>query len=248
MRLALSGSPAPALDDLSANLAKAGHPVIRIEIDDPMDLGGEFVRWEVATAFAGAILGINPFDQPNVEEAKERTRELLAHRGADEQGSGRSGDDDAIRVAGSRDGEARLTEAIRGLTHRLGPPSYVGFQAFIAPSPARDAAIARMRSGIVDHRFCATTAGYGPRFLHSTGQLHKGGPATGVFLQLTSDHPVDRPIPGWPYTFGQLVDAQARGDREALRAHDRQVLHVHLGPDLDADLELVERALFQALR
>ena len=248
VRLALSGSPAPALDDLSANLAKAGHPVIRIEIDDPMDLGGEFVRWEVATAFAGAILGINPFDQPNVEEAKERTRELLAHRGGDEQGSGRSGDDDAIRVAGSRDGEARLTEAIRGLTHRLGPPSYVGFQAFIAPSPARDAAIARMRSGIVDHRFCATTAGYGPRFLHSTGQLHKGGPATGVFLQLTSDHPVDRPIPGWPYTFGQLVDAQARGDREALRAHDRQVLHVHLGPDLDADLELVERALFQALR
>ena len=94
---------------------------------------------------------------------------------------------------------------------------------------------------------CATTAGYGPRFLHSTGQLHKGGPATGVFLQLTADHPVDRPIPGWPYTFGRLIDAQARGDREALRAHDRPVIQVHLGDDLADDLAILERAVQRAL-
>ena len=94
---------------------------------------------------------------------------------------------------------------------------------------------------------CATTAGYGPRFLHSTGQLHKGGPPTGVFLQLTSDHPVDRPIPGWPYSFGQLIDAQARGDREAIAAHDRPVIHVHLGADADADLATLERAVASAL-
>jgi len=94
---------------------------------------------------------------------------------------------------------------------------------------------------------CATTAGYGPRFLHSTGQLHKGGPATGVFLQLTADHPIDRQIPGWPYTFGRLIDAQARGDREALRAHDRPVVQVHLGDDLADDLAILERAIRRAL-
>ncbi|HYL41163.1 MAG TPA: hypothetical protein VET90_07640, partial [Candidatus Binatus sp.] len=244
VRLALAGAEEPALDELATKLAAAGQPVIRIGLDDPMDLGGEFVRWEVATAFAGAVLGINPFDQPNVEDAKERTRRFLAERG-----SQASVPDDAIAVStGHGDGVAPLTDALRAAVARLAPPSYVALQAFIAPGPSRDAAMARMRTGIVEHLHCATTAGYGPRFQHSTGQLHKGGPAGGVFLQLTADHPADRPIPGWPYSFGQLIDAQARGDREALRAHDRQVVHVRLGADLDADLGLVERALFQALR
>ncbi|HJW23123.1 MAG TPA: hypothetical protein VJ506_11900, partial [Candidatus Limnocylindrales bacterium] len=155
-------------------------------------------------------------------------------------------EEDAVSVATA--GEAGVTQALRQLVAHLAPPSYVGVQAFIAPDASRDAAIARLRGAIVDHSHCATTAGYGPRFLHSTGQLHKGGPATGVFLQLTADHPIDRPIPGWPYTFGRLIDAQARGDREALRAHGRRVVHLHLGPELDADLETVERALLQALR
>ena len=106
--------------------------------------------------------------------------------------------------------------------------------------------IAAIRTALATTR-CATTAGYGPRFLHSTGQLHKGGPATGFFLQLTSDHPADREIPGWPYTFGRLVDAQARGDREALRAQDRPVVHIHLGADLAADLATLEQAIGRAL-
>jgi hypothetical protein len=122
----------------------------------------------------------------------------------------------------------------------------VAIQAFIAPSAAADTAIERLRVALA-RTGCATTAGYGPRFLHSTGQLHKGGPPTGVFLQLTSDHPKDRPIPRWPYSFGQLIDAQARGDRGALRSHGRPVLHVHLGPNLTDDLRALERAIARVL-
>jgi hypothetical protein len=109
-----------------------------------------------------------------------------------------------------------------------------------------DDAIAGLRRAFA-RTGCATTAGYGPRFLHSTGQLHKGGPPTGVFLQLTADHPQDRQIPGWPYSFGRLIDAQAHGDREALRSHDRPVIHVHLGANLVDDIATLERAIGRAL-
>ncbi len=231
-------------------LERAGHPVIRIEIDDPIDLAGEFVRWEVATAFAGAVLGIDPFDQPNVEEAKELTRRVLAgagsgtRHGGEPQHGENAPDDGGILVA-VHDADS-LAELLRPTLRALRPPNYVAIQAFIAPSAEVDAAIGRIRTALATTR-CATTAGYGPRFLHSTGQLHKGGPPTGVFLQLTSDHPADRPIPGWPYSFGQLIDAQARGDREALRAHDRPVVQAHLGADLGAGLETLARAVEAAL-
>ena len=228
-------------------LRSAGHPVIEIELDDPIDLAGEMARWEVATAFAGAVLGIDPFDQPNVEEAKERTRRVLADVGSGGHADGGSaaGDEDGgIRVA-AHDADS-LATLLRPTLKALAAPSYVAIQAFIAPSPEVDAAIARIRTALA-RTGCATTAGYGPRFLHSTGQLHKGGPPTGVFLQLTSEHPVDRPIPGWPHTFGQLIDAQARGDREALRAHDRPVMQVHLGKDRIDDLGTLTRAVEAAL-
>jgi transaldolase/glucose-6-phosphate isomerase len=225
-------------------LAGAGHPIIRIELDDPIDLAGEAIRWEVATAFAGAVLGIDPFDQPNVEEAKELTRRVLAGATNDDaDGEGRA-DPGAIHL---RAQNAHYTvELLRPTLSALRVPSYLAIQAFIAPSAAVDERIAAIRAAL-SKTGCATTAGYGPRFLHSTGQLHKGGPATGVFLQLTADHPVDRPIPGWPYTFGRLIDAQARGDREALRAHDRPVVQVHLGDDLADDLAILERAIQRAL-
>jgi transaldolase/glucose-6-phosphate isomerase len=223
-------------------LEKLGHPVIRIEIDDPIDLAGEMLRWEVATAFAGAVLGIDPFDQPNVEEAKERTRRLLAGGGPAPTATESQADNGVLRPAAL--GTEGLAKALRTSLQDRRPPAYLAIQAFIAPTPERDAAIGRIRAAL-GRTGCATTAGYGPRFLHSTGQLHKGGPATGWFLQLTSDHPVDRPIPGWPYTFGQLIDAQARGDREAIRAHDRPVIHVHLGAD--ADLATLERAISLAI-
>jgi hypothetical protein len=120
-------------------------------------------------------------------------------------------------------------------------------QAFIAPSPGRDVAMARIRALLRDRTGRATTAGYGPRFLHSTGQLHKGGAPIGWFLQLTADHPADRDIPGWPYSFGQLIDAQASGDFAAIEAHDLPILRVHLGDDPDAGLAALERALESAL-
>jgi transaldolase / glucose-6-phosphate isomerase len=231
-------------DALLAALEAAGHPVIRIELEDPIDLAGEAIRWEVATAFAGAVLGIDPFDQPNVEEAKELTRRVLAGDAGGSGSAAEGADPSAIHLRAHD--EASLAELLRPALRDLAVPTYLAIQAFIAPSPAVDERIAEIRRALA-RTGCATTAGYGPRFLHSTGQLHKGGPPTGVFLQLTSDHPVDRPIPGWPYTFGRLIDAQARGDREALRAHDRPVVQVHLGDDLANDLAILERAVRRAL-
>jgi hypothetical protein len=232
------------------------------------------VRWEVATAIAGAVLGIDPFDQPNVEEAKELTRRLLS--GADPaagerlehptEWAGASEVDAPARQAGvpilARDeaitliGDAamRLTaddgtivgELARHLARRR-PTAYLAIQAFIAPTASRDETLARIRRLLRDRTGRATTAGYGPRFLHSTGQLHKGGAPIGWFLQLTADHPNDRPIPGWPYSFGRLIDAQAAGDFGAIEQHDLPILRVHLGSDVDAGLAALERAIAAAL-
>jgi len=249
--LAMAGSPDPSGGLLDA-LAAAGHPVIRLTIEDPMDLGGEFVRWEVATAIAGAILAIDPFDQPNVEEAKERTRRLLATAAVGVL----EGADVAAAAAAETGpellwieelGEAALAEAIRA---SLGPRKagrYVAIQAFVAPTPERDAAFERIRALVRDRTWYATTAGYGPRFLHSTGQLHKGGAPIGWFLQLTAEHPHDREIPGWPFSFGRLIDAQAQGDAESIVAHGLPVLRVRLGRDAGADLAVLERAFARAL-
>jgi len=249
--LAMAGSPDPSgglLDDLAA----AGHPVIRLTIEDPIDIGAEFVRWEVATAIAGAVMGIDPFDQPNVEDAKERTRRVLAAASVGVLG----GADIASAAAADAGpevlwieqlGESRVAEAIRS---SLGDPRagrYVAIQAFIAPTPERDAALARIRALVRDRTGAATTAGYGPRFLHSTGQLHKGGAPIGWFLQLSAEHAHDREIPGWPYTFGRLIDAQAQGDAEAVAAHGVPILRVRLGRNPAEDLAALERAFERAL-
>jgi transaldolase / glucose-6-phosphate isomerase len=262
VRLTLDGSSGPEVDGadrLADALGDAGHPVIRIGMRDPIDLGGEFVRWEVATAIAGGVLGIDPFDQPNVEEAKERTRALL-ERHAD--GRGRRATDAAaatpIASAGgaalygdaplrlSEGGDQTLPGELRRHLARRRPNAYLSIQAFIAPTDARDEAIARIRVLLREATGSATTAGYGPRFLHSTGQLHKGGAAIGWFIQLTSDHPADREIPGWPYTFGQLIDAQAQGDFEAIESHDLPIVRVHLS-DPETDLATLEAALAEAV-
>ncbi len=244
VRLSLDGSAEPqATDGISADarlseLEAAGHPVIRIGIEDPIDLGGEFVRWEAATAFAGAILGIDPFDQPDVESAKEETRRLLDGRAAPA-----ASDAPSVDVS---DDEA-LTAALADHLGRAVPNAYLAIQAFIAPTTARDAAIGRIRTRLRDATRRATTAGYGPRYLHSTGQLHKGGPPIGWFLQLTADHPVDLDIPGMHHTFGQLIDAQAAGDRQVLHARGLPILRVHLGSDPDAGLARLDAALAAAL-
>jgi glucose-6-phosphate isomerase len=254
-----SGAEVDAADNLTDALEAAGHPVVRIDLADPIDLGAEMFRWEVATAISGAVLGIDPFDQPNVEEAKELTRKLLARH--EDEANRRATDaaaatplvtDGGVALYGdaplrlSAGGDHRLVgELARHLVRRR-PNAYLAIQAFIAPTPARDDAIARIRTLLRAGTGCATTAGYGPRFLHSTGQLHKGGPPTGWFIQLTSDHPVDRPIPGWPYTFGQLIDAQAQGDFEAIESHDLPIIRIHLA-DPETGLGALEAALAAAL-
>ncbi|HSS35715.1 MAG TPA: glucose-6-phosphate isomerase [Patescibacteria group bacterium] len=247
LTVADSAGPAPAADgtaaaDLLTALEAVGHPVVRIALADPIDLAGEFVRWEVATAIAGIVLGIDPFDQPNVEEAKEGTRHALAAIDGAGRADGPPGD------APVRADDPGLAATLRTQLDRLASNGYVCLQAYVAPSAERDAALSRIRAIARDRTRRATTAGYGPRFLHSTGQLHKGGPPIGWFLQLTADHPVDRPIPGKPYTFGQLIDAQAAGDLAVLRAHDLPVLRIHLGSDPDAGLAALERALAAALK
>jgi transaldolase/glucose-6-phosphate isomerase len=254
-----TGADVDAADRLTAELEAAGHPIIRIDIADPIDLGAEAYRWEVATAISGAVLGIDPFDQPNVEEAKNRTRDLLARH--DDEPNRRATDADAgsplasdggLALHGdaplrlSADGERTLVGELRRHLERRRPNAYLAIQGFIAPSPSRDKAIARIRTLLRSGTGCATTAGYGPRFLHSTGQLHKGGAPIGWFLQLTSNHPVDRPIPGWPYSFGHLIDAQAQGDFEAIESHDLPIIRVHLA-DPESGLAALEAALAAAL-
>ena len=260
VRITLSGSVGfPAADELISAARGAGQPVVRIALGEPLELAAEFVRWEVAIAIAGAVLGIDPFDQPNVEEAKQRTREVLASAtNVDREVSAGPGVVEALAadtgIALIGDAPLRLTSGdgtmlgeLRRHLERRKANAYLCLQAFIAPSPDRDRALARIRALLRNRTGRATTAGYGPRFLHSTGQLHKGGPPTGWFLQLTSDHANDRPIPDWPYTFGQLIDAQAAGDFAAIEAHDLPILRVHLGIDPDAGLATLERALAEAL-
>ena len=246
------GTPADALLDA---LAAAGHPVLRCILTDPIDLAAEFLRWEVATAIAGIVLGVNPFDEPNVTESKENTKRVLdalERHGAfphDEPLAAGDGivlyGDTPLRLSA---GDGTVVGELRRHLERVRQKGYLAVGAFVAPTAARAGAIDRIRARLRDATCAATTGGFGPRYLHSTGQLHKGGPAIGLFLQLTSDHPADLPVPGKPYSFGQLVDAQARGDLEALEAHDLPVLRVHLGADVDAGLAALDTALASALR
>lgn len=260
-----------------ADLAAAGHPVLRHELVTPYDLGGEFLRWELATAVAGAVLGIDPFDQPDVQQSKDNTKALLEQYAASGElpaetgGSPVAGDGaDAgewsavtgqTAVGGATADAARgawvppggrlaypvyddgLGAALAALLARAAPGEYVAVQAFVKPDPAVWAALQRLRLSLRDRLRVATTVGYGPRYLHSTGQLHKGGPASGVFLQLVGHDRHDVPVPGHPYTFGVLKHAQARGDLAALRARGKPALRVCLGDDVLAGLRRLESLL-----
>ena len=220
-------------------LAAAGHPVLDRVLDDPLDLGSEFFVWEIATALTGALLHIDPFDQPNVQESKDNTKRLLGEF----RSSGRLpepatiGGSGAISVSGrasdSRKDDAR--ELVESLLAQAEPGDYVALLVYLREDDARNRTIARIRTGIMDALKVATTAGYGPRFLHSTGQFHKGGPANGIFLQITGDEGADLPIPGEPFGFRTLAAAQALGDFEALEAKGRRALRLHLS-DVDRGL------------
>jgi Phosphoglucose isomerase len=194
------------VDTTLARLRDAGHPAVHLWLEDAVQLGREFFRWEFATAVAGIVFGINPFDQPNVQEAKDATKRLLAESALPEAGE----DDLGLLLRQVRSGD------------------YVAIQAYLPRdrNTERRLHVARMR--LRDNLRVATTLGFGPRFLHSTGQLHKGGPNTGVFIQVVEPPVEDVPIPGAPYSFGTLIAAQALGDLQSLRAHGRRVARVRL--------------------
>jgi transaldolase/glucose-6-phosphate isomerase len=212
-------------------LEKAGHPVVYLQLEDRAALGREIFRWELATAVAGAVLGLNPFDEPNVTEAKLATSALL------ESGKLPQPDD----VCGPRD-----AEKIHAYLNAAAPADYVALCAYFTRTDARDALLSRLRVAVRARARHATTLGYGPRFLHSTGQLHKGGPNTGVFLQLATAAAQDLPVPGEGYTFATLRNAQALGDLQILRRRGRRALRIDVnetGGDIDAGLAALVEAL-----
>ncbi len=199
-----------------------GTPVLRLRLDDPFDLGREFFRWEFAIAACGAVIEVDPFDQPDVEHAKELARAAMAPAASASAGP----ETDAPLRLGPADG---LEAALERWLRLVRPGDYVALQAFLAPTPPTDAALARLASALRRRLGVVVTVGYGPRFLHSTGQLHKGGPPSGVFLQIV-DEPTGRlDVPELGLTFGEIVRAQARGDRGALAEKRRRLLSVDLG-------------------
>lgn len=236
-------------------LKSEGHPVVRIDCTSLLNLGQEFFRWEVATATAGALLGINAFDQPNVQESKDFTKSYLEEfkkngRLPEESpvltdGAVRLFADDANRQALA--GAASLSHAVAAHLSRVRTGDYVAINAYLERTPAVHEALQRIRAAIRDAKRIATTLGYGPRFLHSTGQLHKGGPNSGVFFQVTADQGEDLVIPGEPYSFGILAAAQALGDMKSLSTRNRRVIRIHLGRDVEAGIRQIQKAVEEAL-
>jgi transaldolase/glucose-6-phosphate isomerase len=253
------GGEAAALDALAA----AGHPLVRIVLDGPHALAAEFVRWEVATAAAAAVLGVDPFDEPDVGSSKANTARVLARFEAGQPVSAepalvRSGPlaafapgDHGREIAAAvrrveADGDEALGRALEAHLASLAPGDLWALLAYVDPTPAEEALLARLRRAVRDRARVATSLGLGPRYLHSTGQLHKGGPARAAFLVLTFETTLDRPVPGRPWSFGVLCDAQAAGDVEALAGRGRRVLRVHLEGPRETALAALAAALERA--
>ena len=231
--LRLEEDDSSEIDGAVESIQLAGHPLVRMDLQDKYDLGGEFYRWEFATALAGALLGINPFDQPDVQDAKDMTDSVLAQY----QAAGRwpPTQDSGTEFAGG-------TASLGDLLAQARSGDYLAIMAYLQQTPQVDRALNSLRAQVLGRYNIATTAGYGPRFLHSTGQLHKGGPDSGLFLQLTQELKVDVPIPGQPYTFGVLAEAQSRGDYQALIKAGRRAAKLHLARDPAAGIgQLVEQ-------
>ena len=217
-------------DTAVAQLEQSGQPVVRFDLEDLYDLGGQFFIWELATAVAGHVIGIQPFDQPNVESAKVLARQMVAayHE------LGRLPEDTPAPLSST---------ALRAFLAASRPGDYIALQAYVPPTPATTAALNALRLALRDRLHLATTVGYGPRFLHSTGQLHKGDGNNGLFIQFTADVLQDAPIPDEAgaaasgMSFGVLIQAQALGDGQALRDAGRRVIRFHLGTDVVGGLE-----------
>jgi transaldolase/glucose-6-phosphate isomerase len=264
VHLKLESEAAGGVEQALNALEAAGHPVIRISLHDTLDLGQEFFRWEVATATAGALLGINPFDQPNVQESKDNTNRLLQQF----RSQGKLGEEapaleaDGIQLycnpqiraslGGAQTAQGRESDSPEGFLaaflnhHREG--DYVALLAYLEPTAESGAPLESIRTRLRDATHLATTLGYGPRYLHSTGQLHKGGANNGLFIQITADDAQDLPIPGEPYSFSILKQAQALGDLRSLESKQRRAIRLHLGKDVPAQWARLERLVESAVK
>ncbi len=234
-------------------LEKAGHAVVRIAMADTYDLGAEFFRWEIATAVAGAVIGINAFNQPDVEASKVATRTLTA---AYEQTGSLPAEqplleDRGIKLFSDDKNAAELARAadkslagyLKAHLSRIHPGDYFAVLGFIEMNAEHEKSLQALRHTVRDSKRIATCLGFGPRFLHSTGQAYKGGPNSGVFLQITCDDAVNLPVPEQKYTFGVVKAAQARGDFQVLAERGRRALRVHLGTDVKSGLEQLNAAV-----
>lgn len=254
--LRLATKPNKAQDAAVAALEKAGQPVIRITLPNTYTLGQEFFRWEIATAVAGSIIGINAFNQPDVEASKIETRKLTNEY--EEKGSLPAETPFFVSKEAKLFADAKNTSALSGgktltevlKTHlaRLGAGDYFAVLGYIPMDAATEKSLQSLRTAVRDAKKVATCLGFGPRFLHSTGQAYKGGPNSGVFLQITCDDKTDLQVPGQKYTFGVVKAAQARGDFAVLAERGRRALRVHLGKNLSAGLKVLNKAVVQALR
>jgi transaldolase/glucose-6-phosphate isomerase len=253
--LELAGAADAAQQKAVAALEQAGHPVVRITVPSLHHIGQEFFRWEVATAVAGAVIGINPFDQPDVEASKLKTRALTDEY--EQQGSlpgetplftggGIALYTDAVNAA-ALSKQADLTGYLRAHLARISAGDYVALLAYIDRTEEHIGALQAIRTKLLEAKHVATCLGFGPRFLHSTGQAYKGGPNSGVFLQITCDDAKDLEVPGQTYSFGIVKAAQARGDLGVLVERGRRALRVHVGADVASGLKQLASAIDAAL-
>ena len=254
--LRLVPSPDTAQDFAVVSLQKTGIPVVRINLPNIYMLGQEFFRWEIATAVAGSIIGINAFNQPDVEASKIETRKLTTEY---EVNGKLPPEAPFFEAAGIKlYADEKNTSALKGgttlagvlKTHlsRIAAGDYFAVLGYIPMNPVNEKALQKIRHTVRDKKRVATVLGFGPRFLHSTGQAYKGGPNSGVFLQITCDDAVDLPVPDQKYTFGIVKAAQARGDFQVLADRGRRALRVHLGPDVPAGLKKLAAAIERALQ
>ena len=242
-------------DAVVAALEKADHPVVRIDLPNVYSLGQEFFRWEIATAVAGSIIGINAFNQPDVEASKVETRKLTSEYEMTGklppevpffEASGIQLFADEKNVAAVHGG-LHIADVLKTHLARLGPGDYFAVLGYIPMDAANEKALQVIRHAVRDKRKVATVLGFGPRFLHSTGQAYKGGPNSGVFLQITCDDAKDLRVPGQKYTFGVVKAAQARGDFAVLAERGRRALRVHLGKNLKSGLATLTKAVQKAI-
>jgi transaldolase/glucose-6-phosphate isomerase len=261
--LQLESASDAAQDASVAALEKAGQPVVRIAVSDTYSLGQEFFRWEIATAVAGSIIGINAFNQPDVEASKIVTKKLTSEyetKGAlppekpivEEAGiklftDGNNATDLLKAVATLPSSDGALKNYLRAHLARLGTGDYFAVLGYVEMNPEHEALMQGLRIAVRDRKRVATVLGFGPRFLHSTGQAYKGGPNSGVFLQITCDDRQDLPVPGQKYTFGVVKAAQARGDFQVLADRKRRALRVHIGSDVQAGLSRLAELVKQVL-